>query len=258
MSRIVAVSLSHLDATLCPGKTDLVSWNMLHSNHIRLLTRHHSVMSFSFSNIMSKVISCCSCLLKDELIAAAFFKNPISSFDWGNSEEAHLVLLSFSVLKCISVFNPSNLSSLPVINPARNVICYWVNWGGRVSRPIFPLFLLHHRSMPLSGWIMHDRPFFWGWFLRLDSKYLSTVILSVMLGQPAWSMNQVQRLNCICTSWVCWLISAGVWRTGRLAWSGNFLKSHWPAKEESCFWIDSKIVVGELQWLHWGFCLLFN
>jgi len=106
---------------------------------------------------------------------------------------------------------------------------------------------------------MHDRPFFWGWFVRLHSKHFSAVILSVKLGQPALNMNHVQRLNCICTSWTHWLVGTGVWRTGRVASSHNFLKSHWLAKEECCFWNDAgrKIVVGEWQWLHWDFCLGF-
>lgn len=196
---------------------------------------------------MSEVISCYSCLCKNELVAAAFSENPICSYNWGKSEEAHFVFL----LKCISIFNTSSLSWFPVINPNRDVVCYWVNWGEMVSRAIFPLFLLHNRSVPLFGWIMHDQPFFWGWFVRLPSKYLSTVTLSVKFGQPALVINHVQRLNCTCTLRAHWLISTRVWRTGRVASSCNFLKSHW---------IDSgrKIVVGELQCLHWAFCFHFS
>lgn len=59
-----------------------------------------------------------------------FFQNPISSFDQGDSKETRLVFKSFSTLKCILVFSSSSLSSFPVINPTRNVFCYWVNWGG--------------------------------------------------------------------------------------------------------------------------------
>lgn len=79
MPRAVAFWLSSLDATQCPGETDLahIFWNSLHSN-IRFLRRHR--FAISIFNIMSKAISCCPCLLKHEL-AAVFFKDSVSSFD---------------------------------------------------------------------------------------------------------------------------------------------------------------------------------
>lgn len=96
---------------------------------------------------------------------------------WSLNLSLHSSVISIALK---SVFNPSRLSSFPVINPTRNVFCYWVNWGGGVSRPVFPLFLLHNWSASLC--IMRDCPSVWGWFIKLHFKYLSTVTLSVMLG----------------------------------------------------------------------------
>lgn len=90
MPRAVAFWLSSLDATQCPGETDLahVYWNSLHSN-IRFLRRHH--FAISIFNIMNKVISCCPCLPKHEL-AAVFFKDSVSSLDRDNSKNSHVCL----------------------------------------------------------------------------------------------------------------------------------------------------------------------
>lgn len=126
----------------------------------------------------------------------------------------------------------------------QNVFCYWLNWGGSVSRQIILLFLMQNRPVPL--WLDY------AWLTVL----LSTVILSVKLGQLTLGMNYVPMLSCIFTSRTHALVGARVWRTRRVAGNHSSLKSYWLQEEECCFWADSsRRVVGELLWLHF-FCLV--